>query len=77
MYEIENQDVFKNFGKYIFLVIILAERKYYDDLNTLPVGKMKNKTKGVTTKQFVGLKPKIYSLLVYNCSEHQKKKEYV
>ena len=37
------------------------------------IGKMKHETRGVGLEEFVGLKPKIYSLLVDN-SEHKKVK---
>ena len=37
-----------------------AEWKYFDS-NKLVVGKMKDETAGVTIKEFVGLKPKMYS----------------
>ena len=48
--------------------------KYYDDSNKLVVGKMKDKTAGVAIKEFVGLKPKMYSFLVDDNSEHKKAK---
>ena len=35
--------------------------KYYDNLEKLVIGKVKNKTAGVAVKEFVGLKPKMYS----------------
>ena len=48
--------------------------KYYDNSNSLVVGKMKDKTAGVSTEEFVGLKPKVYSHLVDDNSEHKKAK---
>ena len=47
--------------------------KYYNDLNKLVIGKMKDETAGVAIKEFVGLKPKMYSFLVEN-NEHKKAK---
>ena len=41
-----------------------AKSKYYDDSNKLAVGKMKDETADVAIKEFVGLKPKMYSFLV-------------
>ena len=35
---------------------------------------MKDETGGVTIKEFVGLKPKMYSFLVDDSSEHKKTK---
>ena len=35
---------------------------------------MKDETAGVTTEQFVGLKPKMYSCLVDDNGEHKKEK---
>lgn len=43
--------------------------------NKLVVGEMKDETRGFAIKEFVGLKPKIYLLLV--CSEHKKVKDQV
>ena len=47
--------------------------KYYENLNKLVIGKMKDETGGAEIKTFVGLKPKMYSFLVDN-SEHRKAK---
>ena len=38
------------------------------------IGKMKDVTARVTIKEFVGLKPKMYSYLVDDNSEHKKSK---
>ena len=40
--------------------------KHYNDSNKLLVGKMKDQKRGITIKEFVRLKPKIYSFLVDN-----------
>ena len=44
----------------------MTESKYYDNSNKLAIGKMKDVTEGFVIQEFVGLKPKIYSLLVGN-----------
>ena len=46
--------------KCMVLLIILLNQKYYDNLNELVVGKMKDETGGAAIKECVGLKPKIY-----------------
>ena len=77
MYKIRNQDVCKNFRKNKELIDFsnyLAKSKYYDDSNKLVVGKMKDETADVAVKEFVGLKSKMYSFLVDDCSEHKKAK---
>ena len=51
-----------------------AESKYYDDSNKLVVGKMKDEISGAAIKEFVGLKPKMYSFLVDDSSEHKNAK---
>ena len=51
-----------------------AESKYYDDSDKLVVGKIKDKTAGGAVKEFVGLKPKMYLILVDDSSEYKKAK---
>ena len=51
-----------------------ANSKYYDNSNKLVVGKMKDETAGIAIEEFVGLKPKMYSYLVNDNSEHKKQK---
>ena len=48
--------------------------KCFTDSNKLVVGKMKDRTAGVGIEEFVGLKPKMYSYLVDDNSEHKKAK---
>ena len=48
--------------------------KYYDSSNKLVTGKTKDETAGVAIKEFVGLKPKMYSYLAEDNSEHIKTK---
>ena len=52
----------------------LTKSKYYDDLNKLVIGKMKDETGGVAIEKFVELKSKMYSFLVEN-NEHKKAKD--
>ena len=74
MYEIKTEDVYEDFSsdKETFDVSNYSTKlKYYDDSNKLVIGKMKGKTWGVAIKEFVELKPKMYSFLVNN-NEHKK-----
>ena len=54
-----------------------AKSKYYDNSNKLVVGKMKDETAGIAIEEFVGLKPKMYSYLVNDDSEHKKQKVWI
>ena len=77
LYEIKTEDVYVDFSsnKEMFDFINYSTKsKYYDDSNKLVVGKIKDKTGGVAIKEFVGLKPKMYSFLVDDNSEHKKEK---
>ena len=47
---------------------------YYDNSNKLVVGKMKDERDGAVIEELVGLKPKMYSYLVDDNSEHKKAK---
>ena len=47
--------------------------KYYDNSNKLVTGKKKDEIGGVAIEEFVGLKPKMHSLLV-DKSGHKKAK---
>ena len=51
-----------------------TKSKYYDNSKKLVNGKMKDETAGVALEEFVGLKPKMYSHLVDDNSEHKKTK---
>ena len=53
----------------------VTKSKFYDNSNKLVVGKMKDETAGFPIKEFVGLKPKMYSFLVDDSSEHKKAKD--
>ena len=49
-----------------------SKSKYYDDSKKLVIGKIKDEAGGVAIEEFVRLKPKIYSFLVDDNSEHKK-----
>ena len=51
-----------------------TKSKYYDDSNKLLVGKLKDETSDVAIENLVGLKPKMFSFLVDDNSEHKKAK---
>ena len=53
----------------------LAKSKHYDNSNKLVVGKMEYEIGGVTIEELTVLKPKIYSFLVDDSSEHGKEWE--
>ena len=74
MYEIKTENIFEDFSKdkKIFdFSNYSAKSKFYDDSNKLVVGKMKDGTAGVPVKEFVGLKPKLYSFFVDDSSAHK------
>ena len=48
--------------------------KYYNNLNDLVVGKMKDETYGVPVKGFVELKAKIYTFITEDNHESKKAK---
>ena len=66
MYEIKTEDVYKDFSnnKETDFSNSSFKSKYYDNLNKLVVGKMKDETAGVAIEEFVWLKPKMYLYLV-------------
>ena len=75
LYEIKTEDVYEDFSndKEIFdFSNQLSKSKYYDNSNKLVVGKMKAETAGFEIEEFIGLKPKMYSYLVNDNSEHKK-----
>ena len=51
---------------------LILVTKYYDNSNTLVIGKMKDETAEVVIEEFVTLKPKMYSYL--HNSKHEKAK---
>ena len=77
IYEIKTKDVYEDFSndKEMFdFSNYSTKSKYYDNSNKLVVGKMKDETAGVAIEEFVGLKPKMYSDLVDDNSQHEKVK---
>ena len=56
------------------LVIIRLSQNTAMISNKLGIGKMKDETSGVVIEEFVRLKPKMYSFLVDNNTEHKKAK---
>ena len=77
MYEIETEDVYKDFSndKEMFdFSNYSTKSKHYDNSNKLVVGKMKDEKAGVATEEFVGVRPRMYSDLVDDNSEHKKPK---
>ena len=62
MYEIKTEYVYED------------KVKYYDGSSKLVVGKMNDEAGGVAVKEYVGLKPKMYSFLLDNNSGHKKAK---
>ena len=71
MYEIKIQDVYEDFSndKEMFdFSNYSAKSNYYDNSNKLVVGKMEDETADLAIKEFVELKPKMYSYLVGNNS---------
>ena len=77
MYEIKTEDVFEDFSnnKEMFDFSNYSSKlKYYDNSNKLGIGKMKDETAGVAVQEFVRLKPKMYSYLFDDNSEHKKAK---
>ena len=75
MYEIKTKDVYEDFNtnKEMFdFSNYSTKSKYYDNSNKLVIGKMKDETDGVAIKEFVGLKPKVYSYLADDNSEYKK-----
>ena len=73
MYEIKTEDISNDKEMFDFSNYS-TKSKYYYNSNKLMVGKMKDETSGVANDEFVKLKPKIYSYLVDDNSEHKKVK---
>ena len=77
MYEIKTEDVYEDFSsnkeKFDFNNY-LTKSKYYNNLNKLVIGKMKDEAGGVAIEEFLELKPKMCSFLEDN-SEHNKSKK--
>ena len=77
IYETKIKDVYEDFSndKWMFdFSNYSTKSKYCDISNKSVVGKIKKETAGGAIAEFVGLKPKMYSYLVNDNSEHQKAK---
>ena len=63
MYEIKTEDVYKDFSndKEMFDFSNYSTKSKYDNSNKLVVGKMKDELGGVAIKEFIRLKPRMYS----------------
>ena len=73
MYEIKTEYVYKDFTRdkeMFYFSNYSPKSQYYDDSNRLVVVTMKDKTAGIAIEEFLGLKPKIYSLLIDYISEY-------
>ena len=73
MSEIKTKEAYEGFSKVKRMFDFSSYStgsKYYDYLNKLVVGKMKHETAGVEIKEFFGLKPKMYSFVLGDISEH-------
>ena len=78
VYEIETANVYDDFSenKEMFNFSNYSTKSnYYDGSNVLAVGKMKNEMGGAAIVELVGLKPKMYSILVSNSSKYNKAKD--
>ena len=52
----------------------LEDSKFFDPVNKNVIGKMKDKVKGKIISELVGLKSKMYSLVIANNEEIKKEK---
>ena len=78
VYEIETANVYDDFSenKEMFNFSNYSTKSnYYDGSNVLAVSKMKNEMGGAAIVELVGLKPKMYSILVSNSSKYNKAKD--
>ena len=76
-YEIETNDVYKDFyeNKNLFDFSDYPESsKLFDPANKKVIGKMKDKAKRKKITEFVGLKSKMYSLVIVNDEEIEMQK---
>ena len=77
MYEVKSEDVYEDFRsnkEMLDFSKYSTKPKYYENSKKLVIGKMKDETGGVEIQEFVGLKPKMYSVLVDGNSEYKKEK---
>ena len=77
MYEIKTKDVYEDFNndkEMLDFSNYSTKSKCYKNSNKLVVGKIKDAAAGVVIEEFAGLKPKMYSYLVNDDSEHKNTK---
>ena len=77
VYEIGTKYVYDDFSKNKKMSDFsnfFPKSKYYDELNALVVGKIKNEMSGVNIEEFVGLMPNMYSILLSNPSQYKNQK---
>ena len=77
IYEIETDDVYEDFyeNKNLFDFSDYSEDlKLFNSLNKKVIGKMKDEVKGKIISEFIGLKSKMYSLVIVNDEEIKKAK---
>ena len=77
IHKIKTEDVYEDFsnGKEMFdFSNYSTKSKYYNNLNKVVVGKIKDETASVVIEDFVGLTPKMYSYLVNDNSQYKKAK---
>ena len=73
IYEIETDDVYENKNLFDFSDYP-EDLKLFDSLNKKVIGKMKDEVKGKIISEFIGLKSKMYSLVIVNDEEIKKAK---
>ena len=64
-YEIKSENVYEEFFKwkdFLDFSNCSKDSKFFDETNKKVIGKMKDKFGGTIVKEFVGLKPKMYSI---------------
>ena len=78
IYEIKTKDVsqdFSNNKEVCDFSNYSTKLNYYDSSNKFVIVKMKDEITGVAIEEFVGLKPRMYSYLVDDNSEHKQTKK--
>ena len=78
VYEIKTEDVYEDFykNKKLFDFNDYPEdSKFFNPVNKKVIGKMKDEFKGKMIHEFVGLKSKMYSLVIVDNEEIKKAKE--